>query len=193
MTTLIQPQDLQNPQKSPSPFLIFIEGPMGSGKTTTSKLLNQRLPDTARIAMPDIKRLIPNYKENKNTLVILRDVMNGMVDTYLKHNVSVIVELVTKADGVEILRETAKKYDARFFGYRLSAPKDIREKRVHDRTRETLGVETLTQEKIIELSEYFEPNDRFFIYNPISNGVLPIDTEKMSPEEVVEWIIKRID
>lgn len=176
-----------------TPFLIFIEGPMGSGKTTTSKLLNQRLPDTARVAMPDIKRLVPNYKENKNTLVVLRDVMNAMVDTYLKHNVSVIVELVTKADGVEILKDTAKKHDAQFFGYRLGAPKDIREKRVHERTREVLGVETLSQTKIDELTGYFEPNDRFFIYNPIVDGVEYVDTEKMSPEEVVEWIVGRVE
>jgi predicted AAA+ superfamily ATPase len=47
------------------PFLIFVDGPMGSGKTTTTKLLNTELPDTARIAFPDIKRLIPNYSENE--------------------------------------------------------------------------------------------------------------------------------
>lgn len=193
MTTLqkFQEELQQEPQNSPSPFLIFIEGPMGSGKTTTSKLLNQKLTDTARVAMPDIKRLIPNYKENKNTLVVLRDVMNAMVDTYLKHNVSVIVELVTKSDGVEILKETAKKHGAQFFGYRLGAPKDIREKRVHERTREMLDVETLSQTKIDELTEYFEPNDQFHIDNPIADGVEYVDTEKMSPEEVVEWIIKR--
>lgn len=174
-----------------TPFLIFIDGPMGSGKTTTTKLLNQKLPDTARVAMPDIKRLVPNYKENKNTLVVLRDVMGAMVDTYLKHNVSVIVELVTSAEGVEILKEIAEKRDARFFGFRLNAHKDSREKRVHERTKEVLGVLELPQTKIDELTGYFEPNNQFYLDNPV-DGIEYIDTDKMSPEEVVEWIVGRV-
>ncbi len=174
-----------------TPFLIFIDGPMGSGKTTTTKLLNQRLPDTARVAMPDIKRLVPNYKENKNTLVILRDVMGAMIDTYLQHKVSVIVELVTGAEGIEILKKIAEKHGAQFFGFRLNAHKDSREKRVHERTKEMLGVTELQQTKIDELTGYFEPNNQFYLDNPV-NGIEYIDTEKMSPEEVVEFIIGKV-
>ncbi|MDQ5981979.1 MAG: hypothetical protein QG570_744, partial [Patescibacteria group bacterium] len=43
-----------------------------------------------------------------------------------------------------------------------------------------------------ELTGYFEPNDQFYIENPIVDGVEYVDTEKMSPEEVVEWIIERV-
>lgn len=54
-----------------APFLILIDGPMGSGKTATSKLLSQKLPDAARVALPDIKRLIPNHNEKEETLLII--------------------------------------------------------------------------------------------------------------------------
>lgn len=174
-----------------TPFLIFIDGPMGSGKTTTSKLLNQRLPDTARVAMPDIKRLVPNYKENKDTLVVLRDVMSAMVDTYLKHGVSVIVELVTRSEGVLMLKHIAEKHNAKFYAYRLIAPKDSRLQRVHERTKVMMDVAELPQTKIDELSDYFEPNHQFYTDNP-TDVVEFIDTEKLSPEEVVEVIIKKI-
>ena len=107
-------------------FIIFVDGPMGSGKTTTSKLLNSELPDTARIAFPDIKRLIPNYKENEKTIPIIKDVMVAMIDKYLEHGVSVVVEQITKQEGIEKLKQIADKHEATFLAYRMSAPKDVR-------------------------------------------------------------------
>lgn len=174
-----------------TPFLIFIDGPMGSGKTTTTKLLNQKLPDTARIAMPDIKRFIPNYKENKDTLVVLREVMVAMIDKYLEHGVSVIVELVTKNEGVEILKRIADKHSARFYAYRLTADRDIRFDRVNKRTKEMMNVEDLSESKIEELLNYFEPNDQFYLDNQ-SKVVELIDTQNMDPEQVTEYIIRKI-
>jgi len=174
-----------------TPFLIFIDGPMGSGKTTTTKLLNQKLPDTARIAMPDIKRLVPNYKGNKNTPVVLKDVIGAMADKYLEHGVSVIVEIVTKADGIEMLKKIAEKYNAKFYAYRLTASKDSREKRVHERTKEMMGVAELPQSKIDELSDYFEPNNQFYLDNSVSTIEL-IDTEKISSDQVVKIIIDKL-
>lgn len=88
---------------------MFVDGPMGSGKTTTTKLLNEKLPDAARIALPDIKRLIPNYKENERSLSVIREVMKVMIDKYLELGVSVIVEQITRAEGVELLKNTAAK------------------------------------------------------------------------------------
>lgn len=173
------------------PFLVLVDGPMGSGKTTTTKLLSQKLPDAARVAMPDIKRLVPNYRENKDTLKVLKDVMGAMIDAYLEHGVSVIVEIVTTADGIEILRKIADRHNAVFYSYRLTAPKGSRLKRVHERTKEVLGVTELSSLKIDELSNYFEPNDLFYINNPVSM-VEFIDTEKISPEEVTDIIIGKL-
>lgn len=174
-----------------TPFLIFIDGPMGSGKTTTTKLLNQKLPDTARIAMSDIKRLVPNYKENPNTLVVLKDIMGAMIDKYLEHGVSVIVELVTKADGIEMLRQLTQKHKAKFYGYRLTAARDTRLARVHERTKAMMEITELSQSKIDELTEYFEPNDQFYIDNPI-DGIETIDTDNLNSEQVVEIIINKM-
>ncbi len=174
-----------------TPFLILIDGPMGSGKTTTSKLLNQKLPDTARIALPDIKRLVPNYKENEKTLTVIREVMKTMIDTYLKHGVSVVVEQITKAEGVDALKSIAETHGAKFYAYRLTAPKELRLKRVHERTKEMMGVTELPQSKIEELAGYFEPNDKFYLDNPIS-AADPIDTQELSTGQVVETIIGKL-
>lgn len=174
-----------------TPFLIFIDGPMGSGKTTTTKLLNQKLPNTARIAMPDIKRLIPNYKEHANHLVVIRAVMAAMIDTYLTHSVSVIVEQITSASGISSLKDIADKHGARFFAYRLAAPKDIRKTRVDERTKIDMSVTELSQDKVEQLAGYFEPNDRFYEENPTDISEL-INTSVMGPEEVTDFIISKL-
>lgn len=174
------------------PFLIFIDGPMGSGKTTTTKLLNSELPDTARIAFPDIKRLIPNYGENAKTIPIIKDVMAVMIDKYLEHGVSVVVEQITKQDGIQSLKDIADKHGARFFAYRMSAPKDVRWERVQERTRLMMEVEKLSESKVTELHGYFEPNNEFYENNP-SNLSVEIDSLNNDPKKVVEIIKENIE
>lgn len=174
-----------------TPFLILVDGPMGSGKTTTTKLLNQKLPDTARVALPDIKRLVPSFKENKETLTVIREVMKVMIDKYLEHGVSVIVEQINKAEGVENLKSLAEKRGAKFYGYRLTAAKDTRLNRVFERTKEMMGVTELPQSKIDELIGYFEPNNQFYLENPVSI-VETIDTQELSVEEVAEIIVRKL-
>lgn len=164
---------------------------MGSGKTTTSKLLNETLPNTARVAFPDIKRLIPDYKENEGSLSVTREIMRVMIDKYLELGVSVIVEHVSKAEGVQILKDLAEKRGAKFFAYRLDAPKELRMERVSERTRGMMGVSELPESKVTELAGYFEPNDKFYMENP-SDLVQIIDTEKLNPEEVVECVVSAI-
>ncbi len=174
-----------------TPFLILVDGPMGSGKTTTTKLLSEKLPDAARVALPDIKRLVPNYRENEQTLTVIREVMRVMIDTYLKFGVSVIVEQITRAEGVALLRKIAEQHGATFSAYRLTAPKAVRLKRVHERTREMLGVPALPQSKIDELSNYFEPNDAFYTNNPV-DAAETIDTQDMTAEQVAEVILSKL-
>ena len=82
---------------------------MGSGKTSTTKLLNQKLPNAARVARADIKRLMPNYCENEEFLSLTRDVMHAMIDKYLEYGVGVIVELMTNTEGAEDLLGMAHK------------------------------------------------------------------------------------
>lgn len=172
-------------------FLILVDGPMGSGKTTTTKLLSEKLPDAARIAFPDIKRLVPNYKENEKTLPVIREVMRVMIDKYLEFGVSVIVEHITKAEGVQILKDLAEQREAKFMAYRLSAPKDVRMIRVCERARQMMNVPELPESKVAELTGYFESNDQFYTSNP-SDLISIINTEELNPDQVAETIVHRI-
>jgi len=164
---------------------------MGSGKTTTSKLLNQKLPDTARVALPDIKRLVPNFREDSKTLNTIREVMRAMIETYLKNDVSVVVEQITKADGAHLLKEITERNGATFHGYRLTAPKEIRWNRVLERTKCMMEVSELPQSKIDELAGYFEPNHQFYIDNPIEISET-VNTDEFNTDEVISHIINNL-
>ncbi len=172
-------------------FLILIDGPMGSGKTTTSKLVNEWLPDTARIALPDVKRLVPNFRENDKTLAIVRDVMWVMIEKYLEHGISVIVEQITSTDGILPLIQVAVAHGAEFHAFRLTAQKEVRLQRVYERTKEMMKVSELPEAKIAEMNGYFEPNDQFYIENPIPEAIV-IDSEKLSSEECADLIIAKL-
>jgi len=172
-------------------FLILVDGPMGAGKTTTTKLLNKRFPNAARVARADIKRLIPNHRENEKSLSITREVMRAIIDKYLERGISVIVESMSKTDGAEDLRRMAQKHGATFNAFRLTAPADLRLARVHERTREMMAINELPQSKIAELAWYFELGEKFFIDVPLDIAKT-INTESMTPDQVANALIERL-
>ena len=172
-------------------FLILIDGPMGSGKTTTSKLLHQRLPGTARVALADVKRFISEYDTNKAFSSISRTVVRTLVDTYLAENVSVIAEYIVSDKEISDFENIAASHNAVFISIKLSAPKDLLIERVQRRTREMMDVDVLPEEKIAELDTLFERNYTFHQKNT-NNNALTIDTQVLSPEEVVKRILEEM-
>jgi predicted kinase len=172
-------------------FIILVDGPMGSGKTSTTKLLNQKLPNAARVARADIKRFIPNYEENEESLSLTRDVMHAMINKYLEHGVGVIVELITRSEDAEYLLAMAHKYGATFNAFRLTAPADLRLARVHERTREMMAINELSQSTVDVLADNFERDEQFFVDNPLDVAET-IDTQSMTPEQVANAITERL-
>ena len=67
------------------PFLIIIDGPIGSGKTTVSELLHKKLRKTALISLDKIKRLVSDYKPMHKYHQLASEVGKAMVKEYLKN------------------------------------------------------------------------------------------------------------
>jgi hypothetical protein len=107
-------------------FVIVIDGPMGAGKTTTSKLLHEQLGGTARITLAEIKRLISGHTDEEDYGSVSQEVIMGMVEGYLTHGISCIVEWGMEKDRVEAIKSLAEKHDAQCFIYQLSASRRIR-------------------------------------------------------------------
>lgn len=170
-------------------FLIIIDGPMGSGKTTASKLLHVKLEGTARVALADIKRLISGFEKDHEYNKISQEVILVMVDEYLKRGINVIVEWAMKKERGEAFIEIAKKYNVRCLFYRLDAPRDLLIQRVKDRTAALLDKPELEEYNLENIEKNFEKNYSFHVENSYKEARV-IDSEKLSGEEIAQLIMK---
>jgi thymidylate kinase len=180
-----------NPNSTKKLFVVVIDGPMGSGKTTVSKLLNEKLEGTARVALADVKRFISGFEKDHNYNVVSQEIILVMVEEYLKRGISVIVEWAMKKERAEAFKEIAKKYNAQHFIYQLDAPKSLLIERVKERTGTLLDKSELPEKNIKNIEENFEKNYSFHIENK-HDDVAVIDSEKLSPEQIVDHIIGEI-
>jgi predicted ABC-type ATPase len=166
-------------------MVILLHGPMGSGKTTLSKLLHERIKPSARVALPDIKRIVSGGQPN--TADIARTIMLQMSRTYLQNDIPVIIEVVCKADYIAACETLAVEEGCAFLPYFVSADEKVRWERVCDRTAEMMGVENLPKTKLAELQPIFAHNKDFYDGLDGELGVY-LDTSDLTAEEVLKKI-----
>jgi len=141
-------------------LVILLHGPMGSGKTTVSKKLNELIVPSARVALPDIRRIVSgDHRENAD---IARVSMLDLTESYLKQAIPVIVEVVCKADYIEQYKELSEKHSVTFLPYYIYADSETRWERVCARTAAMMELDTLPQSKVDELKPIFTHNQDFY-------------------------------
>jgi predicted ABC-type ATPase len=166
-------------------FIILVHGPMGSGKTTTSKLLNESFVPSARVALPDVRRLVSgNHREHGE---VTREVMLNMARTYLGQNIPVIIETVCGEEYIKKCSALAEAQGCQFYPYYISADDSIRWQRVCERTREMMNVGQLPDSKVKELEPIFADNNAFYDKQEGNLGK-KLDTGNLTIEEVVQVI-----
>lgn len=166
-------------------FVILLHGPMGSGKTTVSKKINELVVPSARVALPDVRRFVSgNHRESGE---LARKVMFDMTESYLKNDISVVIDVVCKADYIEECKQLAQKYGYIFLPYYIFADSEVRWSRVCARTAEMMGVEVLPKSKIQELEPIFAHNKEFYVGLTGELGE-HLDSTTLTVDEVVTKI-----
>ena len=167
----------------------MLHGPMGSGKTTTSKLLNESIVPSARVALPDVRRLVSgNHREHGE---VTRQVMLDISTSYLQSNIPVIIETVCGEEYIKKCAALAKAQSCRFYPYFIFADESLRWDRVCERTRQMMEVEKLPDSKIKELEPVFADNKAFYDKQTGDLGEV-LDTSDLSIEAVVQKIKDKV-
>ncbi len=167
------------------PFLIVLDGPMGSGKTTISEMLHKKLKYSALLSLDRFKRLVSGFKlDSMLHLELASKIGRAMIIEYLNNNVGVIVE---KAFTREVyLKQFLKGLNRRaeVFIYQLHSPLELRIKRIKDRPLPYDTNKKPSLAKIKRNSKHFDE----FRYKKARE----FDTSKLSATKIVNEILKEI-
>ena len=165
-------------------FLLLIDGPMGSGKTTVAKILHGRLKRTAYLGLDRVKSIISDFKRNPFDNEISRNVELAMTKEYLKQGINVIVEQGMTLRHIKAFKKIAKKYNANLFIYQLDAPKKLLTERVFERAK--------LKGKFKPSKARVERNYKIHLKNK-DKGAVVFDTEKLSLQQIIKHILKELN
>ena len=165
-------------------FIILIDGPMGSGKSTVGELLSKKLKRTALINEDKIKWFISDFKRSKRDNAIIRSVLIEMAREFSKKSINLIIaQGFSKTHRpVTPFAKIAKQNKSKIFMYHLDAPKEILLERIKNRKKSKIIRAPIAKSRI-------HRNIRIWKKNRYTNGV-EFNVDKMSARSVLNKIIK---
>jgi predicted kinase len=167
-------------------FLIIIDGPMGSGKTTIGKLLHQRLRRTVRLSTDRIKFFLSDFERGERDNTITAAVLFEMCKEYVNHDINLLLpQAFWKKEYLEPYIKLADENDLKLFIYQLEAPKDVLLERVRNRPKPELAMTPVPEERI-------QANLKTWEENRYEMGKT-FNTSEFTPEEIVEKILKDVE
>ncbi len=171
-------------------FIIVIDGPIASGKTTVAKLLHAKLKRTAHVSLDRIKHLISDYKPTDKDKTLATQIAAGMIKEYLKHGISVIVEnAFIQSKYVErfVKLENRKrgKNAVAVFVYQIEVPLHIGIKRAKKREQKTNPL------KKISITRIKRNHTRYKIYR-YTKPTRVFQSDKLSAKQIAREILRKV-
>jgi predicted kinase len=165
------------------PILILIDGPMGSGKSTLSKILQRKI-NSALLSMDVIKKFLNDFQnaEKSSKRFAKYEITSMISQSYLKKGISVIIEQsLGDKKSINLLLKNAKPKNIRSFIFKIDAPLEVRIRRVIKRDK---------QNKKELISKILKDNNSFkndFEYDAVYN------TSEISLENISSLILEKIN
>ncbi|MCH7828471.1 ATP-binding protein [Patescibacteria group bacterium] len=157
---------------------ILLNGPIGSGKSTTANLLQSKLKRTAILSVEDIRQLISDFKHNREDHLLTWKIIHSMCDEYFKNGISVLLEQsYCSKDNVNQFLRLAKKHKCSIGFYHLQAPRSILLERIKQRKKDHKTSKAKIISNIKKHEETTYPD------------AIVIDTSEMKPVEVAKLIL----
>ncbi len=170
------------------PFFVIIDGPMGSGKTTVTKLLQDKLPRTAFLGTDKIKWFLSGFDRTSSAdKEVSRAVTLGMCKEYLSRGFNVVLDqgFREKAWAMPFLK-LAKKEGVRLMVYRLDASDEVLLERVAARPKPE-HVQAKAS-RVYAVGNIQSHRDQGYS----GPEVIHVDTAKLAPEKIARFIRKNL-
>ncbi len=166
-------------------FLVIIDGPMGSGKTTIGKILHNKLKRTAVLSTDKIKFFLSDFERGERDNAISAAVLMQMCKEYIKHNINIVLpQGFWKKGYIDPYIALAKESNLRLFVYQLEAPREVLLERIKARPKPELATTPVPEERILKNINTWEEN-RY-------NLGKVFNTKELSSEEIAGAILRDI-
>jgi len=166
--------------------IIIIDGPMGSGKTTTANLLYKKFKYTAFLGLDRIKWFVSEFPRTYKANQMTAKVILAMCECYLNCGMTVVIEQSFRKKSVmKPYLDISKKKNIPILVYELTAPKEI----LIDRVKHRVNICPVKKKlpfwrRLLNINAY--------PHKPFAPVRLMFDSSKLSAGQIVNQIIKDI-
>jgi predicted kinase len=155
---------------------------MGVGKTTLSRLLQEKIPRTALISYDQVKWFLADFNADETDFELTFRVEKAIIREYLASGINVILDKAfTDSKLIDEIKMLADELSAETLTYQLETPLEIAQDRVIKRPPSRKRAEPPSPEKVARSFERYHENKHL--------DAKIIDTSKLLPEEIVQQII----
>jgi len=115
------------------PYIILLDGPKGSGKTSVARLLKEKLPQVDFLSLDEERRKIPNARATTEFNRQAFDIILSKIESAFDSGRGIVLDSGLSRVRVEAIEAIAQKCAASIFKYALIAPRDVLLSRVRAR------------------------------------------------------------
>jgi thymidylate kinase len=165
-------------------MIIILDGSKGAGKSTTAKLLCDKLSNSISLSLDSERALLLNQEgktiqeRNKEAFEVLLNKCISLAD----ENKNIIIDCGLTAERVPIIEKLARDKSVHLYKFLLKASYDTQLKRV--RERDALKGKETDEDRFKKVHDS--------LYSKSFENFITIETDKNNPEEVVDIILKNM-
>ncbi len=164
-------------------YLILLDGPKGSGKSTLSELLKNNLSNTEFFSLDNERKLLERTdsidSDNKRAFEIITEKLKGVFE----QNKNAVIDSGISEERLKRLEMISNEYGVQFHKFSLIAPYDVLHSRVKERD-ESRGKD-------------FDKNRFDFTFKAQQSKSFDdfciIDSSKLSPQEMLKIVYSKLN